>query len=86
MAKLRRTLNPENPTVGDSVADSLKTNGAAGVPIEGLASVMAVVFAAIDAEPIEPVITWPIKKKRVRIEAVDIDDGVLTFRLVPGLR
>jgi hypothetical protein len=50
---------------------------------EDVASVLGSVLAAIDEEPISPELTWPVNKKRVRIENVEIGEGFLQLRVLP---
>jgi len=50
----------------------------------GVAKVLGHLVAAIDGEPIDTELNWTLhSKKRVRIERIDIADGVLTLHVVP---
>ncbi len=54
-----------------------------GIPSQDVAMVLTNVLAAINEEPIRTELTWPIKKKRVRIEAIEIADNSLRMHVVP---
>ena len=58
-------------------------NGVTGLLSEDLGILLGRVFSAIDREPIPTELTWPVKEKRVRIEAVEITGGVLRLYVVP---
>jgi len=51
-----------------------------------VAELLGEVIAAIDEQPVGTEIVWPVGKKRVRIDAVDIADGALTLHATPMSR
>jgi len=55
----------------------------AGVSSDDVAAVLGAVLAAIDEEPIRPELTWPVNKKRVRIERIEIAGGMLRLHVTP---
>lgn len=58
-----------------------------GISSEAVAQLLGHVISAIDGKPIPAELTWKYHtKKRVRIEAIEIDDGSLTLRVVPATR
>jgi hypothetical protein len=59
----------------------------AGEPsLDEVAKVLATVVAAINEQPVSRDLVWPVQKKRVRIESVEITHGQLTLHVVPILR
>ena len=42
---------------------------------KGVARFLAAVAAGIDSEPIATELTWPMNKKRIRINDIEIHDG-----------
>ena len=48
-----------------------------------LANVLAAVVAAIDGRAIRAELTWPVNKRRVRIDRIDITDGLASLHVQP---
>lgn len=63
--------------------------GSAGMPlgessVEDVGKVIKAVIAAIDDEPVDPAFRGSVfHKRRVRVERIEIDDGILTLHVVP---
>jgi len=58
-------------------------DGPAEMSADVVGGLLGAVIAAIDEEPISAELTWPVNRKSVRIEGIDIDDGLLTLHVVP---
>jgi len=74
VADQKDETNFDNPT---------EENSLSGFSPQDVGQVVREVLAAMDQEPIVPELTWPVKKKRVRIESIEMQDGVLTLSVVP---
>jgi hypothetical protein len=75
--KLKELLEPHAP------AGRLPQTSASGIASEDLARLLAAVIRAIDAEPIDPELVWPVNHKRVRIVGIDITPESMTLRVEP---
>jgi hypothetical protein len=79
---LREALRQFDATL-DSAADPGGTRGGLVSSLD-VARVLTAAVAAIDRKPIEPVLTWPVSERKVRITALRASDGVLTLHLEPA--
>ena len=61
----------------------LRQAGLSGLSAQDVAAVIARVLEAVDENPISAEITWPVNRKRVRIDSVEIRDGRLMVRVTP---
>jgi len=86
MEELKRTLSAGWSKSSNAGAKRPKAATFTGLSSDDIASVLGVAVSAINEEPISPELTWPVNKKRVRIEAIDIDDGRATLHVVPVRR
>lgn len=55
----------------------------AGLSPQDVGAVLKTVLAAIDEEPIETELTWPVNRRRLRIVRVEIGDDMLRLHVVP---
>ncbi len=63
--------------------DGKRAGSIAGVSADDLARLTGQLVKALDGEPVDPVIKWPVGKKTVRINQTDIDDGKLILHVQP---
>jgi hypothetical protein len=81
----------EKVDISDSKGDSGEESGATdllgpGVASERVGKLLGVMFSAIDGEPIETELVWPINKRYVRIDGIDIADKTVTLHVTPTRR
>jgi hypothetical protein len=57
-----------------------------GVSSERAARLLQAVVAAIDEKPIDTEVVWPVNKKYVRIDGIEIKDSRLTLHVTPTRR
>ena len=82
LEKLQNTLKAARPSPKTKPA-SRRSSLLVGLSSSQLGAVLAAVIAAVDQEPISTELLWPIRKKRVRVEGIEIDDLQLTLYVVP---
>ena len=82
LEKLQNTLKAARPSPKTKPA-SRRSSLLVGLSSSQLGAVLAAVIAAVDQEPISTELLWPIRKKRVRVEGIEIDDRQLTLYVVP---
>lgn len=71
------------PAGGDEEGSGTAVTGSPGMSADIAGKLLGAVIAAVDEEPIATELVLPLSKKLVRIEAIDIDDGLLTLYAVP---
>lgn len=59
------------------------SGGIGGLSSRDLARAMEAVIAGIEKNPIATELTWPVNNKRVRIESVEVAEGIVRLRVVP---
>ncbi len=69
-------------TVAMGSADDERA-GLFAVSADDLGQLIGQLIKALDGEPIDTVIDWPVGKKTVRIERTEINDGELTLHVQP---
>ena len=55
-----------------------------GLSSQGVGQVLRTVLGAIGQEPISTELTWRVNKRRVRIDEIEITDGLLRLHVVPA--
>lgn len=85
LGRLRAMLAPAADIARDpsAKADRPASTAVAGLSSDDLAGVLAKLLAAVDGEPIEPVLVWPINKRPVRVREVGLTQGTAVLTLVP---
>ena len=63
--------------------DDSENRGMAPLSTGDLARLLGKILGGIDGDPIKAELTWPIKKKRVRIDRIEIDEKQLKLQVVP---
>ena len=81
IAELKESLAKRTAKADPPPADARRSPG--GVSYDEVAAVVSTVARAIDAEPISTEIKWTGRKKRVRVDGIYIDDGLLVLDVVP---
>ncbi len=63
--------------------DGSEGRSMAGLSAGDLARLLGGILGGIDGDPIKTELTWPLKKKRVRIDRIEIDEKRLKLQVVP---
>lgn len=82
LEEAKRLVRTDRKTARHSVG-KLGEMRLVGLSPEDIASAVAAVISAINEEPISAELTWPVNKKDIRIERIDIGDGLLRLQVVP---
>ena len=78
-----KNLGPPDTWKETSGGNETTGRSASSLTSEDIASALTNVLGAIDSAPIAAELVWPINKKTLRIEEVQVADGVLKLRIVP---
>ncbi len=70
-------------TAATGSADDKRAGSLTAVSADDLGQLIGQLIKALDGEPIDPVIDWPVGKKTVRIERTEINDGEMTLHVQP---
>lgn len=76
-------LLPPNVQGADEPGVSASARGLAGLSAEDITSLLETLLTAVDSEPISTELTWPVNDKKVRIDAIEIEAGLLRLHVVP---
>ncbi len=80
----RDMMLAQMPDGDTKVVPRLKGRTLVGVSSNDLGELLSVLVRAVDEAPIRPRLTWPIGKKSVQVDRIEIDEGLLTLHLVPA--
>lgn len=82
LKRLKHLIPAEGWANGEGTERSVR-RALAGLSSRDVALVLGAVLSGINEEPIAAELTWPVNKKHVRIEAVEIAGGMLRLHVVP---
>jgi hypothetical protein len=80
LSRLRGMARPREPAAGPSAP---ATHRLAGLEADDLAHIVTILLQAADGEPIPTVRVWPVNRKRVRIERIEIDKEEIRLYIRP---
>ncbi len=70
-------------SVDDEHGDQGEGRGMAGLSAGDMVRLLGEILGGIDGTPIKAELTWPLKKKRVRIDQIEINEKRLKLQVVP---
>ena len=82
LEEIKRLVPMKNRLKGND-SERLDGREPSGLSSQDLALVLEAILAGIDEEPISTELTWPVNKKRVQIEGIEISDGALRLHATP---